>query len=100
MKNFRAYRSENRCDHVLRVSGNANAYEMGLRLSPDGSHYILVWDNFQGGYGLCAKVGNDAGLLLQAYGIENAIREAELQGMSVAKETDAEGNVYLVCVEN
>lgn len=97
-KNFRAYRAVNPCVHALRVIGMPNAYEIGLATRGDGS-YALLWDNYANGQGLCDKIGEDAGLLLQAYGIQAAIADAELEGMTYQQETDAEGNIFLVCVE-
>jgi hypothetical protein len=46
-----------KCEHAIRVKGNKVAYEIGLIKRRDGkAGYELIWDNWAGGHGLCAKV--------------------------------------------
>jgi hypothetical protein len=82
------------CDHVLKVSGNSTAYEVGLKLSHDGSYELKFYD-FDGGYGLMKKIGAAAGLLLQRYAVVEATRLARIQGYSVTESLCEDGSVEL-----
>lgn len=86
-----------KCDHAIRVPGNSRAYEIGVVRRRDGRPgYTLLWDFWQGGYGLEEKVGQEAGRLKQAYGIEAAKRAAQRAGHRVLGETQrADGTVVL-----
>jgi hypothetical protein len=57
------------CDHVLRVKGNRNAYEVGV-YQTGNDEYGITWDWWQGGNGLQSCIGkgeNDANVLLDEY---------------------------------
>ena len=84
------------CDHALRVKGNANAYEIGVRQKADGSGYELKWDNFNGGYGLTAMVGEKAEKLRQQYAAEVAVKTARKAGFRVVSRTVKNGNIQIV----
>jgi len=86
-----------KCEHAVSIPGDKTVYEIGLVLLANGS-YQLHYDEFNGGYGLQAKVGRKAGLLLQRYGLNAAANQARKQGMTVRSETVLpDGRIRLVC---
>lgn len=85
-----------KCDHAIGVPGNSQAYEVGVMGNADGT-YSLMWDFWQGGYGLQALVGKDCGNLIERYGIEVARSAAEAQGWYV--ENTAAGGLTLYLPE-
>lgn len=86
-----------KCDHVIRVPGNAQAYEIGVVRRKDGrSGWVLLWDFWGGGFGLQEKVGEGAGRLKQAYALEAAKKAALRAGHRVLGETQkTDGTVVL-----
>jgi len=62
------------CSHAIRVPGCS--YEIGV--VQKGPHYILLWDYWHAG-GLSKVIGNNAGILKQAYALERIRREARLK---------------------
>lgn len=86
-----------KCDHAIRVPGNDRAYEVGVVKRKDGRPgWTLLWDFWQGGYGLQEKVGEGAGRLKQAYALEAARKAAQRAGHRVLGETQkADGTVVL-----
>jgi len=58
-----------KCEYAVRISG-AN-YEVGLARNPKTGEYQFLWDFWSSG-GLQAKLGKNAGLLKQAYGMARA----------------------------
>ena len=74
------------CDHVLRVIGNDQAYEIGVVKRTDGKPgYKLLTDFYDGGRGLEEKVGINAGKLKQRYSIEIFRREMAKKGMRITE---------------
>jgi hypothetical protein len=63
-----------KCSHAIRVPGCS--YEIGI--VQKGPHYILLWDYWHAG-GLSKVIGNNAGVLKQAYALERIRREARLK---------------------
>lgn len=63
-----------RCSHAIRVPGCS--YEIGVVRK--GQNYILLWDSWSSG-GLSKVIGNNAGVLKQAYALERIRREARLK---------------------
>lgn len=85
-----------KCDHALRVKGNSAAYEIGVCTARNGRPgYQLLWDSWEGGYGLETKVGEDMGLLKQAYSLEAAKKQALRDGLRVTEVVKANGNIVL-----
>ena len=84
-----------RCNHAIRIPGNAQAYEIGV--CQQGGNFVLRWDSWQGGYGMQDIVGKDAGKLSQAYAVQVASKQARRQGMSVVQTRLADGRVQLRC---
>jgi hypothetical protein len=90
-----------KCDHAIRIPGNAKAYEIGVVKSPNGEGYELVWDFWQGGYGLEAKIGSDGEKLRKEYvkavTQETAINEMNCSDVQIEEQKD--GSVVMYCYE-
>lgn len=86
-----------RCDHAIRIPGDDRAYEIGVVRRRDGRPgYVLLWDCWQGGYGLEERVGAGAARLKQAYALEAAKRAAWRAGHRVLGEIrKADGTIVL-----
>lgn len=85
-----------KCDYVIRIPGNSQAYEVGVVKRKDGKPgYQLIWDFWQGGYGLEKVIGKDGGLLKQSYAVMVAKKEMLRKGYRVTSKKDAKGNVLL-----
>jgi len=63
-----------KCSHAIRVPGCS--YEIGIVRK--GPNYVLLWDFWHAG-GLSKVIGNNAGVLKQAYALERIRREARLK---------------------
>jgi hypothetical protein len=107
-KTFRGY-TVGRCDHVLRVVGSPNAYEIGLVKRQDGKGYDLAWDADMGQYApalpLYEKVGYDkiqygktasAAKLLDWYAAEVARKQMAKQGFMV-RTVQRDRKVQVLC---
>ena len=46
-----------KCEHAIRIPGNSSAYEIGVVRNPNGEGYSLVYDFYNGGFGMSDKVG-------------------------------------------
>jgi hypothetical protein len=81
-----------KCDHALGIPNNPSAYEIGV-VERDGK-YLLVWDFWNGGFGLQDVVGNDCCNLTDKYAETVAVNEAsefaEANGWSVDQEYNEE----------
>lgn len=89
-----------KCEHVLRIPGNSQAYEIGVVRRRDGKPgFQLLWDFWKGGYGLTDKVGESGGLLKQAYAIETTKKQMIRDGYRVTESLSPQGNVLLTFVE-
>ena len=74
------------CTHALSLA-DKSAYEIGVVEQADGT-FRLIWDFWNGGYGLQAAVGTDAKLLIEAYTIEAARVAAVSQGWMTLDQQD------------
>jgi uncharacterized protein DUF1257 len=74
-----------KCDHAISIPGDSKAYEIGV-VEKDGK-YVLLWDFWNGGYGMEKKVGKDGGLLKQQYAAKVAIKELRRAGFQVSQKT-------------
>jgi len=90
-KTFKWYSQEDgRCDHAIRVPGAT--YEIGVIKT--GDLYELECDYFD--YTIGKAIGNNGGLLKQAYAIERTKTEARRKGHSVIeKRTDLGIRLYV-----
>ena len=90
-----------KCEHAIRVKGNANAYEIGLVKRVDGKGYDLHWDSWCRGYGLLDKVcytqqQTGAEKLKDWYAAEVARKQMSKQGFRV-QMTQQDGKVQVLC---
>jgi len=85
-KTFRAYYGENKCSHAISIPGAK--FEVGLTESE--GEFSLEWDSWSSG-GLVAKLGQNAGLLKQAYAVEQAKIQARRKGFSVYEKVTEDG---------
>jgi hypothetical protein len=77
-----------KCDYALAIPGNSHAYEVGVMTNPDGT-FNLLWDFWQGGFGLQAAIGNDGNRLITEYTLEAAQEAAQSQGWYTERETES-----------
>lgn len=85
------------CEMAVVLPGNRDAYELGLVKTADGKGYSIQMDNWQQGFGMNAKVGNDACTLRQMYGVHAATAAARKQGMTINRQQLPDGSIRLVC---
>ena len=81
------------CDHAISIPGNKSAYEIGVCKSREGKKSsILMWDFWNGGYGLQERVGNDCDTLNHEYAKEVARGQvsslAKANNYTVSEEFD------------
>lgn len=91
-----------KCTHAIGIKGSLAAYEIGVLPGEKAGTFKLVWDNWQGGYGLVEKIGKDGGLLKQSYGVETAkkhIGALKYQGWQIKETTDANGDIVVQAVK-
>jgi hypothetical protein len=55
-----------KCDYCISVPNNKTAYEVGVVKMPDGT-FTLLYDYWQGGFGLEDLIGKKAQKLVQGY---------------------------------
>jgi len=88
-----------KCDHAIGVKGNKDAYEIGVVKRRDGkSGYHLMWDFWNGGYGLQAAVGAKCGKLAQSYAekvVQKKLQPFKAKGWNVNKATNPQGEIVL-----
>lgn len=65
-----------KCEHAIGVAGNPVAYEVGVVHNKIGQGFSLMYDSWQGGYGLENMIGKDACKLKQAYASAVAVKIA------------------------
>jgi len=88
-----------KCDHAIGVPGNKQAYEIGVVKNPNGKGYILLWDFWNGGYGLQAKAGPNCGNLTKGYAVAVAKKAMVNKGYSCTQKILATGEVQLQFVK-
>lgn len=81
-----------KCDHAIGIPNNNKSYEIGV--VKKGESYSMLWDFWNGGYGLEALAGKDCSNVTDAYATEVALKEAtafaQAQGWSVSHDFDNE----------
>jgi uncharacterized protein DUF1257 len=90
------------CEHAIRIPGNDRAYEIGIVTRRDGKPgYVLLWDCYQGGYGLVEHVGEQAERLQQMYALEVTLSTIEQMHHCVIAQTQlADGSIELVLAQH
>lgn len=85
-----------KCDHAIRIPGNARAYEIGVVARKDGkAGFHLLWDSWLGGYGMQNRVGQGCKTLKQHYGVQVAIRQVQKQGYRARVEMKGDGSMVV-----
>jgi len=79
-----------KCTHAITVPGAR--YEIGVDIRND--QITLLWDFYSAG-GLQQVLGNNGGLLQQAYAIEVAKLKAMREGYNCVESVNAEGEIEL-----
>jgi len=92
---------QSKCDHVLRVVGNPNAWEIGVKekTGDAGVEYELMFDAYAGGHGLIQHTQNQHGplnRLVTFYEEEAAMAQYTAAGWLVERHEHADGTVELV----
>ncbi len=87
-----------KCDHAIGVKGKKDAYEIGV--CQRGGKYLMLWDFWNGGFGLQEIAGKDCCNLTQAYTRNVSVKEAKkianAHNMTVTEEVDADtGEIVL-----
>jgi len=92
---FKAYFSEQKCVHAIRVRGaGRDTYEIGLTRRPTAQGgYELSYDPYNGGFGLEAKIGPGAGLLKKEFAALVAERQLQREGHRVRRVVEEDGSV-------
>jgi len=87
------------CDHALKVKGNPEAYEIGVVKRRDGkSGYHLMWDFWQGGYGLQQAVGANCSKLCQGYAEKVVLKNTQAlrsKGWQMSKQKNKNGEIVV-----
>lgn len=85
-----------KCDYAIKIPGNSQAYEIGVVKRKDGKPgYQLIWDFWQGGFGLTKVVGETGGKIKQEYAVELAIKHQRRKGMRCSRFQDEKGNIIV-----
>jgi len=89
-----------KCDYVLRIKNNNRAYEVGVCKARDGQDgFVLLWDFWNGGYGLRNAIGQNGDKLKQAYASQVAqkhLQQLSREGFRTVKQRRADGTIVLV----
>jgi|GEM_PF-309157 hypothetical protein len=84
------------CDHAI-ATGQNGAYEVGICRRRDGKPgYVLMYDDYAGGYGLMARIGEGAKKLIDRYAVNVAKRQAHKLGYACQEFAKADGSVDVV----
>lgn len=77
-----------KCDHVIRVDGAAGqTYEIGVVKKKDEKGFSLLWDFWNGGYGLQDVVGENCKNLKRSYAMEKTRDWGRKNGYRVVETT-------------
>jgi len=87
-----------KCDHALSIpqteDNSGRAYEVGVVENKTGKGYTLLWDFWQGGFGLRQKIGDNGIQLQKEYAAQVAEKHLKIQGYQVRRKI--QGNNILV----
>lgn len=76
-----------KCEYALYLPGNDQAYEIGVTRSKTGEGYTLLYDFWNGGFGLMKAVSTDGktlNLLKTEYGVETSIKALRRRGYNAS----------------
>lgn len=86
-----------KCEHAIGVKGNKNAYEIGVLKNKTGRGYTMIYDNWQGGYGLEKAAGRGLTQLASAYTQEVTKKHMLMQGYTYGgAKTKQDGTIEMV----
>lgn len=80
-----------RCIHAIGVPNNSQAYEIGV-VNINGK-YKLIWDFWNGGYGIEEIAGRDCKKILKHYAAEVAMKQMRREGYRVRKVVNQDGTL-------
>lgn len=84
------------CLFALGIKGNDAAYEIGVVKSKvHPGEYELLWDFWQGGYGLQEAIGTDGNKLRQRYAERVTMKQMRKQGLRITRSVTTDGKVVL-----
>jgi hypothetical protein len=95
-QHFKWYGGNNRCEHAIGVPNNDQAYEIGVCKNPQGPGHMLVWDFWNGGFGLQKLAGNNCSNIVKGYAAEVAKKKMVAQGYTCAQTKLPTGEIKLV----
>lgn len=85
-----------KCEFALGVPDDPDAYEIGVVKRRDGQPGMtLLWDFWQGGFGLKDKIGSDGEKLKMEYTAAVNMKEARRLGHRVQRSYNADGEIVL-----
>lgn len=85
-----------KCLFALGIKGNSSAYEVGVVKSKvHPGEYELLWDFWQGGFGLQEAIGVDGNKLRQKYAEKVTTKQLRKQGLRITRSVTADGKVVL-----
>lgn len=88
-----------KCEHAITLAADhpqaQHAYEIGVVKRKDGQGWTLVYDFFGPGHALKQVIGEDLGPFKQAYGVEVARKELEMDGWMVNEVLSENGDIEL-----
>lgn len=96
---FKVWGTPQRCDHVVRIPNNTEAYEVGIRKNEKDSNYTMLTDFYNGGRGMEAKVGQEGQLLSQHYTAQLTKAYWQEKGFRVTESLNEEKELVLACVK-
>jgi hypothetical protein len=94
-RTFRGYGGNTqRCEDAISVPDSKAAYEIGVVAKSTGG-YDLLWDNYNGGKGLCDFVGQDGKTLYDEYNAAFLTKQYELDGYTVSRTNEQDGRIVM-----
>lgn len=87
-----------KCHYTLSVPNNSEAYQVGI-VRMDNGEYALLWDFWNGGFGLRELVGVDGCKLTAEYEAEVIKEIAAEMGYSIHETFAEDGTRYIDAVE-
>lgn len=87
-----------KCSHALRLPGG-KGYEVGVVERRDGKPgYTLLWDFWNGGYGLRDAIGTDGVNLRNQYAAQVAVKQMKRKGFNATIKTTPKG-LQVLCTK-
>lgn len=86
-----------KCEHEIRVPDNNSAYSIGVVPRRDGkAGYTLMYDFYNGGYGLMKVAGSKCSELLMRYTAEVTIKEMRKKGFRSTVKRKSDGTLQVI----